>query len=290
MPTALQRRSSRATDLPGVTALKSTSSSASPFVKWAGGKTQLLPELRKYVPERFGKYIEPFAGGAALFFDLLPSSAVLNDTNEELMNTYRTIQRDVDALIAVLSAFPHDETFFYEMRAAETASLTPVQQAARFLYLNKCCFNGLYRVNKKGHFNVPFGRYDNPTICDAPRLRRASEVLQNMILESRPYEEVLAEHAKAGDFVYLDPPYAPVSKFSDFTRYTKDAFKEKEQIALRDCMADLKRRGVFVMASNSHCALTMDLYQDFDIHVVEARRLINKSAAGRIALKEVIIL
>ncbi len=215
---------------------------------------------------------------------------MLNDTNEELMNAYRVIQRDVDALIAVLSQFPHDETFFYEMRQTLPETLGTVEQAARFLYLNKCCFNGLYRVNKKGQFNVPFGRYVNPTICDAPKLTRASEALKNVILESRPYQDVLTEHAKAGDFVYIDPPYAPVSKYSDFTRYTKEKFKEQEQAELRDFIVTLKNRGVTVMASNSHSALTLELYKDFELHVVEARRLINKSAAGRTALKEVIIL
>ena len=197
MPTTLQRRPARAAELPASTPLKKSAATASPFVKWAGGKSQLLPELRKYVPETFGTYHEPFLGGGALFFDILPQRAVLNDTNEELMNAYRVIQQDVGALITVLSAFPHDEAFFYEMRETQPGTLGTVEQAARFLYLNKCCFNGLYRVNKKGEFNVPFGRYVNPTICDAPKLTRASAALKNVILESRPYQEVLSDHAKA---------------------------------------------------------------------------------------------
>jgi DNA adenine methylase len=289
VPNALHIRPAKASDLPGLASLAKRESAA-PFVKWAGGKSQLLPELRKHVPERFGTYIEPFLGGGALFFDLQPSRAVLNDTNEELMNAYRVIQTDVEPLIAELSSYRYEKEFFYALRALRAQDLSPLQNAARFLYLNKSCFNGLYRVNKQGHFNVPFGRYENPQICDAPKLRRASEALKNVILESRPYREILEEYAKPGDFVYIDPPYLPVSKYSDFTRYTKEAFKEKEQIQLRDCVADLKRRGVHVMASNSYSAMTMDLYAEFQIHTVEARRSINKSASGRSSLKEAIIL
>jgi DNA adenine methylase len=276
-------------DMPGMTPLNKVGA-ASPFVKWAGGKTQLLPELRKYVPEKFNTYIEPFAGGAALFFDLQPAKAILNDTNEELINAYRVIQNSVESLIKLLSSYSYERDFFYSLRSIDVNSLSSIEKAARFLYLNKSCFNGLYRVNKKGEFNVPFGRYMNPLICDAPKLRRASIALKNVILESEGYQKVLTTYARPGDLVYIDPPYAPVSKYSDFTRYTKESFKEKEQIELRDCLMNLKKNDVFVIASNSYSAFTLDLYADFDVKVVDARRTISKDAAGRKSLKEIIIL
>lgn len=287
MPTAQRITVTAVLDNPGTDA---RSGGASPFVKWAGGKGQLLPELRKHVPERFGTYLEPFVGGGALFFALQPAKAVLNDTNEDLMNAYRVVQQAVEPLIALLSTYPYDREFYYDLRAQDPTALSPLERAARFLYLNRCCFNGLYRVNKRNEFNVPFGRFANPLICDTVKLRRASEALQHAILECMPYNELLGIHAKPGDFVYIDPPYAPVGKFSDFTRYTKEQFRDADQMALRDRIADLKRNGVRVIASNSHSAAALELYKGFEIHVVNVKRSINTRGGSRQILHEIIIL
>lgn len=263
---------------------------AEPFVKWAGGKRQLLPELRKYVPAYFGRYIEPFVGGGALFFDLMPDRAVINDSNVELINTYLVIRDNVDELIEKLEKYEYCPNFYYNLRAQDTSKLDSISLAARFIYLNKCCFNGLYRVNKAGKFNVPVGRYVNPQICDAAKLRAVSYAIQDTIIECSDYKEILYKYARKGDFVYIDPPYHPVSKYSDFKRYTKEFFYEENQIQLRDIILDLKNIGCCVVASNSYCDFILELYRDFQIEVVQAKRYINKHAAGRNSVQEVIIL
>ncbi len=264
--------------------------STKPFLKWVGGKTQLLGELKKYVPKNFNRYIEPFVGGGALLFDLAPQKAIINDANEELINTYAVLRDSVDELIDELSGYVYEKDFYYEMRTKDPSELSKIERAARTIYLNKTCFNGIYRVNKKGQFNVPMGRYANPTICDEERLRAAHLALQDVIIECDNYMNVLLKHAKEGDFIYIDPPYHPVGKYSDFKRYTKDFFYKEDQAALRKEILELKDRGCFVMASNSYCDFILDLYKDFDINVVHAKRYINKNASGRGAVKEVIIL
>ena len=261
-----------------------------PFLKWVGGKTQLLDELKKYVPRDFNRYIEPFVGGGALLFDLAPKRAIINDANEELMNTYTVLRDSVDDLIDELSEYVYENDFYYEMRAKDPKKLSPIERAARMIYLNKTCFNGIYRVNKKNEFNVPIGRYSNPTICDVERLRAANLSLQGVIVECDDYMKVLLKHADKGDFIYIDPPYHPVGKHSDFKRYTKDFFYKEDQIALRKEIMELKSRGCFVMASNSYCDFILDLYKDFEIKVVHARRYVNKIASRRGDVKEVIIL
>lgn len=264
--------------------------STKPFLKWVGGKTQLLDELKKYVPQDFNRYIEPFVGGGALLFDLAPKKAIINDANEELMNTYTVVRDFVDELIEELSQYIYEKDFYYEMRAKDPQKLSKIERAARTIYLNKTCFNGIYRVNKKNEFNVPIGRYSNPTICDVDRLRAAHLALQDVIVECDDYMKVLLKHADKGDFIYIDPPYHPVGKHSDFKRYTKDFFYKEDQIALRKEIMELKSRGCFVMASNSYCDFILDLYKDFDIKVVHARRYVNKIASRRGNVKEVIIL
>jgi DNA adenine methylase len=261
-----------------------------PFLKWVGGKTQLLDELKKYAPTKFNKYIEPFVGGGALFFDLAPEVAIINDANEELMNTYTVLRDNVDDLIDILSHYQYEKDFFYEMRAKDPSELSNKERAARTIYLNKTCFNGIYRVNKKGQFNVPFGRYSNPTICDEQRLRDASLVLQDVVIECGDYMQILLRHADSGDFIYIDPPYHPVGQYSDFKRYTKDFFYKEDQIALKKLIIELKERGCFVMASNSYCDFILDLYTDFDVKVVKAKRYVNKIASRRNNVNEVIIL
>lgn len=264
--------------------------STKPFLKWVGGKSQLLEELKKYVPRVFNRYIEPFVGGGALLFDLAPKRAIINDANEELMNTYAVLRDYVDDLIDELSKYIYANDFYYKMRAKDPKNLSSIERAARMIYLNKTCFNGIYRVNKRGEFNVPIGRYSNPTICNVERLRAAHLALQNVIVECDDYMKVLLKHADKGDFIYIDPPYHPVGKHSDFKRYTKDFFYKEDQIALRKEILELKSRGCFVIASNSYCDFILDLYKDFDVKVVHARRYVNKIASRRGNVKEVIIL
>ncbi len=261
-----------------------------PFLKWVGGKSQLLDELKKYFPNNFNKYIEPFLGGGAVFFDLAPEMAVINDSNEELMNAYEVVKNNVDDLIDILLGYKHSETFFYKLRKKQPQKLSRLERAARTVYLNKTCFNGLYRVNKKGEFNVPFGKYVNPTICDEKKLKAASLALQNTVIECADYQAVLRKYAHKGDLIYIDPPYHPISKYSDFKRYTKEFFYEKDQIKLRDTIRELKDKGCTVIASNSYCEFILELYKEHEIKVVKAKRYINKDAKGRNGTKEVIIL
>ncbi|HBB56970.1 TPA: modification methylase [Patescibacteria group bacterium] len=197
-----------------------------PFVKWVGGKRQLLAQFRLmnlYPPEKFdikkGKYFEPFVGGGAVFFDLLPETAYLSDLNNELVITYNVIKNDVENLIKSLKKHKLDKDYFLKIRVQNPEKLSDLNTASRFIYLNRTCFNGMYRVNSRGGFNVPFGKYTNPLICDENNLRKASKALKNVEIKKQDYKEVLKK-AKKGDFVYFDPPYYPVSKTASFTSYT----------------------------------------------------------------------
>lgn len=264
--------------------------SASPFLKWVGGKSQLLNDLVKYIPGNYNKYIEPFVGGGALFFNLAPNTAIINDSNEELVNAYKVVRDDVEGLIDLLQTYDYEKDFYYMMRAQSPVALSEIERAARLIYLNKTCFNGLYRVNQKNEFNVPMGRYSNPTICNEEKLIAASKALRNTIIECGDYKKVLTKYASKGDLIYIDPPYHPISSYSDFKRYTKESFYQEDQIILRDFIYELKEKGCFIIASNSHCDFILDLYKDFDIKVVNAKRQINKIAERRNSVNEVIIL
>jgi len=259
-----------------------------PIVKWAGGKSQLLGELSGRLPDTFGHYFEPFGGSAALLFHLRPPSATLADANDELMNCYRVVRDDVESLIEDLSMHENDAEYFYATRAVDPATLDEVGRASRFIYLNRTCFNGLYRVNRRGQFNTPFGSYKNPRICDADNLRAASALLRDVKLLDGDYLDALAL-AEAGDLVYLDPPYVPVSQYSDFKRYTKVQFREQDQAALAWVFRDLDARGCKVILSNSSAPLVHELYEGFNIEVVQARRLINRNVTGRGCVDEVIV-
>ncbi len=259
-----------------------------PFLKWVGGKRQLLPELHARVPRGFDTYFEPFLGGGALFFSLLPEKAVLSDFNERLVRTYRAIRDDVDEVIAELSTYPHDRVFFEELRRVDVDALEDVQVAAWMIYLNRTGFNGLYRVNKSGGFNVPFGKYKNPTICNPDLLLTASEALQNAEILHASFADTFSR-AQPGDFVYFDPPYVPLSETSSFTSYTKDGFGMAEQAALRDTAWKLKSRGVDVLLSNSSAGAVFELYDRFQIDEVYASRAINSKASGRGKVAEVLI-
>jgi len=252
-----------------------------PVLKWAGGKTQLLKEIRPLIPGQFGQFIEPFFGGGALFFDLNPRQSVISDLNPELINLYQVIANDVEALIRSLKRHRNDEDYFYLQRAKDREKLTDVQAASRTLFLNRTCFNGLYRVNRQGQFNVPFGRYVNPKICDEHNLRAASQVLANKKIVCGDYKTVLREQAKAGDFIFLDPPYLPISEYSDFKRYTKEQFYEEDHRELAEEVERLSELGCHVVLTNSNHPLVHDLYGKYSIDVYQTKRNINSKAKGR---------
>lgn len=269
-----------------------------PFVKWVGGKRQLLAQFRRmnlYPPEKFdpknSKYFEPFVGGGAVFFDLLPEEGFLSDLNKELVVTYNVIKNDLEKLIVSLKKHKTDKDYFLEVRAQDPNKLSDVAVASRFIFLNRTCFNGMYRVNSKGGFNVPFGKYTNPLICDEDNLRKVSKALQNIDIKHQDYKEVLKK-AKKGDFIYFDPPYYPVSKTASFTSYTAESFLDKEQTELRDTLVELNKRGCFVMLSNSDTPFINKIYSGIKgvrINKVQAGRAINSNGSGRGKITEVLI-
>ena len=265
-----------------------------PFLKWAGGKGQLLAQFAPLYPSRVGRYVEPFVGSAAVFFDLRRRhpdiAASLSDDNEELINCFRIVRDDVEGLIRRLRRHKerHSREHYYEVRARKVARLTPAQRAARLIYLNKTCYNGLYRVNGQGEFNVPIGSYKNPAICQAPLLRAASRALAGVDLEVRDFADCLGE-ARRGTFVYFDPPYHPVSRTASFTSYTEGGFGEEEQRRLADLFAALDRKGARVMLSNSDTPFVRDLYDGYRIEAVSARRAINSNGARRGVVSEVVV-
>ncbi|MBI5095017.1 MAG: DNA adenine methylase [Candidatus Hydrogenedentes bacterium] len=269
-----------------------------PFLKWVGGKGQLLEELLARVDKAgdFGRYHEPFVGGGALFFELARlgrlgrKKAFLSDTNNSLIETYEAVKEDVDAVIALLQDHKkkHSEQYFYEVRASVPSKL--IARAARIIYLNKTCFNGLYRENSKGKFNTPFGKYKNPLICDEENLRAVSKALSVASLKNQAFDHVL-EAAKPGDLVYFDPPYHPISKTASFTSYDKSGFGEDAQQKLADVFAELHHKGVLVLLSNSYTPLIQQLYKDrgFRIGTVQATRLVNSRADRRGKISEALI-
>ena len=269
-----------------------------PFVKWAGGKRQLLKQFRDlglYPPELFdpttNTYYEPFVGGGAVFFDLLPERAELSDLNRELVITYNVIKNNIDELIFSLKQHIYDKEYYLEVRAKNVNELSDIEVASRFIFLNRTGFNGLYRVNKKGQFNVPFGRYSNPVICDEENLRRVSRELQNVIIKHQDYTSVL-KNAQKGDFIYFDPPYYPLNRTSSFTAYTSESFLEKEQTELRDTFVKLHKRGCYIMLSNSDTPFINDLYSEIDgatIHKITAGRAINSKGSGRGKITELLV-
>lgn len=269
-----------------------------PFVKWVGGKRQLLKQFRElnlYPPECFNPesntYFEPFVGGGAVFFDLLPKHAELSDTNRELVVAYNVIKDNVDGLIKSLKKHIYNKEYYLEVRAQDINELSDIEIASRFIFLNRTGFNGMYRVNKSGQFNVPFGRYKNPLICDENNLRKVSEALQGITITHRDYKDVL-ELAKIGDFIYFDPPYYPLNPTSSFTAYTAKGFFEKEQIELRDTFVKLHERGCFVMLSNSDTPFINELYSGLEgvsVNKIIAGRAINSKGSKRGKINEVLI-
>jgi DNA adenine methylase len=272
------------------------STEAAPFLKWAGGKRQLLPELRARYPAEVRRYFEPFMGSGAVFFDVqqtfAPAYVRLSDNNTELVNCYAAVRDEVERLIALLQRHrsAHEKRgrdYYYEVREQSPRGAT--QRAARLIYLNKTCFNGLYRVNRRGQFNVPIGRYVNPPICDPPLLRAASRALRGVDIVTEDFAEI-AQQARAGDFFYFDPPYDPLSSTSSFTKYTKDGFDDGEQTRLAGLYRELDRRGCRLMLSNSDTPFVRKLYDGFRLDSVAATRRINCNGSRRGPVGELVIM
>lgn len=286
---------SRSLVSPDITDGRGRAWTGGPFLKWAGGKRQILPSLMQRTPDLSkARYHEPFVGGGALFFALREGGrlsrkgARLSDINPELVNSYQVVRDHVGPLIRALRRHKNEESHYYEVRALDPKELDPVQRAARLIYLNKTCFNGLFRENRHGHFNVPFGRYADPRFCAEDNLRAASAALQGVEIELQPFEAI-AHTAKPGDFVYFDPPYMPVSRTSSFTRYSGPGFGEQAQIRLALLSASLAERGVNVLLSNSVAPLVQQLYQGFLIEEVRASRSINSKTDRRGKVSELLI-
>lgn len=271
---------------------------AGPFLKWVGGKGQLLSQFAPLFPQAYECYFEPFVGGGAVFFHLQPAQAILSDSNPNLIAAYRHVQVCIDELISYLyeiQAHYHrlssleQEQAYYQARSEYNAlPIDTVKKTALLIFMNKTGYNGLYRESKRGGYNVPFGRYDNPALFDETNLRVASKVLQGVELVNMPFSEVL-QRAKTHDFVYFDPPYVPISKTASFTSYTKMEFGREQQAQLADTARQLALQGVQVMISNSNNDLIRKLYNDFHIHEVQASRMVNSKAAQRGKITELVI-
>lgn len=260
---------------------------AYPVVKWAGGKQWLAPAGKQLTPPRWnGTYHEPLAGGAALFFSLAPTQATLVDSNPELIATYRALQDDPDGVIRLLSAYPYDKKFYYAIR--ERIPRRPCTVAARFLYLNRACWNGLYRVNQEGKFNTPFGCFKNPTICDPGRIRSASEVLANTRLVTGDFATVLS-NAQAQDFVYFDPPYITGHQNNGFHRYNRRLFSWEDQKRLAQVALKLVEQGVHVLISNADHKPVVDLYKGFFYYRAIRQSLIGGKTSSRRAITEALL-
>ena len=254
---------------------------AKPILKWAGGKTQMLEDLLPKVPSSYGRYIEPFFGGGAMFFALQPEQAVIADSNPELINLYRQVANHVDDVIGQLKKYENTQEMFYAVRGQDWTMLPEAEAAARTIFLNKTCFNGLYRVNKKGQFNVPFGKYKKPKICDEEGLKAASAALKKAEIVCGDYLLVLEHYAQPGDFVFLDPPYLPISEYSDFKRYTKEQFYEEDHVELAKMVKTLHERGCHVILTNSNHPLVHELYAPFTIDVIQTKRHISCNGSTR---------
>ena len=287
---------------------------AKPFIKWVGGKSQLLDEIRDKYPSKIEKYCEPFVGGGAVLFDVLsryqPKTVLINDINKELINTYSQIKNNCPEMIAQLSdlqssykshSLEENKAFFYEKRSRYNElkvngnEAENLEKAVLFIFLNKTCFNGLYRVNSKGLFNVPFNNAKNPLLCDSDNLLTCSELLKNVQMQVGDYKEC-KNFIDKGTFVYIDPPYRPITQTSAFTSYSENGFSDKEQIELGTFITDISEKGAFVLASNSdpknadkNDNFFDELYSNFEIERVSASRMINSNAKKRGAINEILI-
>ncbi len=254
---------------------------AKPILKWAGGKTQMLSDLLPKVPSSYGRYIEPFFGGGAMFFALQPKNAIIADSNPELINMYREVAANVEKVIQYLKKYENTSEMFYAVREQEWTQLPQAEAAARTIFLNRTCFNGLYRVNKQGKFNVPYGKYTNPKICDDDGLKAASETLKKAEILCGDYLLVLEHYAQPGDFIFLDPPYLPISEYADFKRYTKEQFYEEDHVELAKIIMRLQERGCYIILTNSNHPLVHELYAPFTIDVIQTKRHISCNGSTR---------
>lgn len=266
-----------------------------PFLKWVGGKRQLLPKIIEHLPKNIRelRYFEPFIGGGAVLFHLQPENAVINDFNKELINVYNVVKDNLDDLIVDLKKHKNTSEYFYQIRGLdrtdEFLSLSEVQRASRIIYLNKTCFNGLYRVNNAGEFNAPFGRYKNPNIANEPTLKAVSNYLNlnNIEILSGDYSEAL-KLADENSFVYFNPPYHPISEGSNFTGYVQGGFNIYDQAELRAACDELNKKGIKFLLSNSASPFILDQYKDYDINIVKAKRAINSNGSKRGDVDEVL--
>jgi len=267
-----------------------------PFLKWAGGKRQLMPEIREMLPDGVTThpYYEPFIGGGALFFELLPKRAVINDYNEELINVYTVIRDNPSELIEDLKRHKNTAEYFYKIRAIDRqplfSNLTRIERASRIIYLNKTCYNGLYRVNNAGEFNSPFGRYKNPNIVNEPVIKAVSKYLNSSQIQisSCDYALILKD-IPTDSFVYLDPPYHPISESSSFTGYVQGGWDEGDQLRLRDVCNRLRNNGIKFLLSNSASDFIREIYSDYNIHIVQAKRSVNSNSSRRGQVDEFLI-
>jgi len=263
-----------------------------PFLKWVGGKSQLLPELGKRAPKKFRRYYEPFVGAGAFLFNLQPKQAFILDVNNDLINAYNVVKTDVESLIEDLRQHFYEKDYFYKIRDVDRLDdykkWSPIARASRLIFLNKTCFNGLYRVNSKGQFNTPFGRYTNPTILDGDNLRACSKALQNVSIQIADFRD-FESNATNEDFVYFDPPYVPLSTTAYFTSYSERGFDSKMQIELFELCKRLDKKNIKFMLSNSSATYVLELYKDFKIEIVAANRAINSNGTRRGPVNEVIV-
>ncbi|HEM4275428.1 TPA: DNA adenine methylase [Streptococcus suis] len=276
--------------------LLKSQSTLQPFTKWTGGKRQLLSVIKSLMPDQYNNYFEPFVGGGALFFDLAPKKAYINDFNSELINCYLQIKKNPQILIELLAKHQENNSkeYYLDLRSADRDSridkMTDVERAARIMYMLRVDFNGLYRVNSKNQFNVPYGRYKNPKIVDGELLLSISKYLNDNDIHilNKDFEEAV-EDVRVGDFVYFDPPYIPLSETSAFTSYTHEGFSYEDQVRLRDTFMKLDEKGAYVMLSNSSSPIVEELYKDFYIHKVEATRTNGAKSSSRGKISEIIV-
>ena len=267
-----------------------------PFLKWVGVKRQLMPTIVTHLPKNINEltYVEPFIGGGAVLFHLQPKNAIINDFNEELINVYEVIKNNLYELIEDLKKHKNEHDYFYEIRSLDRndnfKNLSKVERASRVIYLNKTCYNGLYRVNNAGEFNSPFGRYKNPNIVNEPTLKAVSKYLNsnNIMIKNGDYNDVLKTLDK-NSFVYLDPPYHPISESSNFTGYIQGGWDAFDQIRLREVCDELNAKGIKFLLSNSSAQLIKDQYTKYKIENVKANRAINSNGANRGEIDEILI-
>lgn len=267
-----------------------------PFLKWVGGKRQIMPAIVDHLPKNISKlfYIEPFVGGGAVLFHLQPKKSIINDFNSELINVYEVIKNDLDKLINDLKKHKNESDYFYQIRGIDRTenfkTLTKVERASRIIYLNKTCFNGLYRVNNAGEFNAPFGRYKNPNIVNEPTLKAVNRYFNSNDIRflTGDFAETL-KYANENSFVYLDPPYHPISENSNFTGYIQGGWESQDQIRLRESCDELNSKGIKFLLSNSSSPFIIDQYKDYRISIVKANRAINSNGADRGGVDEVLV-